>query len=107
MIIQRCRKSLKESFHGCLVLPPKIRNTNFGGKDIITIDGEYSGTWEIDEDRVFNFTADGETSTTLTNVLVGLLCRDINKWYLKQTYTPPHDAERLAKVGRGLMVRKT
>ena len=53
--------------------------------DVITIDGEYLGTWEIDEDRVFNFTADGETSTTLTNVFVGLLCRDIDKWHLKQT----------------------
>ena len=53
--------------------------------DVVTIDGEYLGTWEIDEDRVFNFTADGENSTTLTNVFVGLLCRDIDKWHLKQT----------------------
>jgi len=53
--------------------------------DVITIDGEYLGTWEIDEDRVFNFTADGETSTTLTNVFVGLLCRDINEWLLDQS----------------------
>ena len=37
--------------------------------DVIIIDGEYLGTQEIDEDRVPNFTADGETSTTLTNVL--------------------------------------
>jgi hypothetical protein len=53
--------------------------------DVITIDGEYLGTWEIDEDRVFNFTADGETSTTLTNVFVGLLCRDIKEWLLDQS----------------------
>lgn len=53
--------------------------------DITTIDGEYLGTWEIDKDRVCNFTADGETSTTLTNVFVGLLCRNINKLHLKQT----------------------
>ena len=53
--------------------------------DVITIVGEYLGTWEIDEDRLFNFTADGETRTTLTNVFVGLLCRDINEWLLDQT----------------------
>ena len=53
--------------------------------DVITIDGEYLGTWEIDEDRLFNFTADGEANITLTNVFVGLLCRDIDKWHLKQT----------------------
>lgn len=53
--------------------------------DVITVDGEYLGTWEIDEDRFFNFIADGETSTTLTNIFVGLLCRDINEWLLDQT----------------------
>ena len=53
--------------------------------DVITIDGEYLGKWEIDEDRLFNFIADGETSTTLTNVFVGLLCRDINEWLIDQT----------------------
>ena len=74
-----CRNGLSEND------PLKYPINLIENGDVITIDGEYLGKWEIDEDRVFNFTADGETSTTLTNVFAGLLCRDIDNWYLKQT----------------------
>lgn len=50
--------------------------------DVVTIDGEYLGTWDIDENGFVYFKADGEDKETLMDVFVGSLCRKINEWYL-------------------------
>jgi len=51
---------------------------------VITNDGEYLGTWSMDEYEHPSFTPDGEEEALLSHVLVGLLCYAIRDWHAKQ-----------------------
>ncbi len=53
---------------------------------VITNDGEYLGTWSMDEHHHPSFTPDGEGKALLSSVLVGLLCNDIRDWRAKQQH---------------------
>ena len=52
--------------------------------DVVTIDGEYLGTWDVDENGFVYFKANGEDEETLMDFFVGSLCRKINEWYLNR-----------------------
>ena len=48
---------------------------------VITEDGEYIGSWELDENGFAYFIPDGYSEVTLTDPFVGLLCSKIEDWY--------------------------
>ncbi|MEO1140258.1 MAG: hypothetical protein AAFW87_12460 [Pseudomonadota bacterium] len=54
---------------------------------VINNDGEYLGTWSMDEYEHPSFTPDGAEQALLSHVLVGLLCYDIRDWHAKQQHT--------------------
>ena len=48
---------------------------------VITEDGEYIGSWELDENGFAYFTPDGSSEVMLTDPFVGLLCKQIEDWH--------------------------
>lgn len=48
---------------------------------VVTQDGEYLGTWELDAEDHPSFTPDGQSQTLLWSPWVGLLCEKIAEWY--------------------------
>lgn len=48
---------------------------------VVTRDGEFLGTWSMDEHEHPSFTPDGATEPLLFHVVVGLLCIDIRAWH--------------------------
>ncbi|MDW4496560.1 hypothetical protein R5H30_01095 [Sulfitobacter sp. D35] len=51
---------------------------------VVTRDGEYLGTWEMDEDDHPSFTPDGETKVLFLEMWIGLLCQKIADWHEAQ-----------------------
>lgn len=51
----------------------------------MTRDGEYIGTWAMDQYDMPSFTPDGEAAPVFEAVLVGLLCMSIRNWYEEKT----------------------
>ncbi|CAN0304175.1 unnamed protein product, partial [Chrysoparadoxa australica] len=47
---------------------------------VVTRDGEYLGTWQMDENDHPSFTPDGETEVLFFEMWVGLLCKKIAAW---------------------------
>lgn len=56
---------------------------------VVTRDGEYLGTWEMDENNHPSFTPDGETDVLFFEMWIGLLCQKISDWYDAQDQAPP------------------
>lgn len=52
---------------------------------VITKDGEYIGTWSMDENEHAAFVPDGATEILLFSPWVGLLCQEIREWYEAKT----------------------
>ncbi|MGO7873947.1 hypothetical protein AB9F42_31990 [Rhizobium leguminosarum] len=48
---------------------------------VVTKDGEFLGTWTMDEHEHPSFTPDGASEPLLFHVLVGLLCLNIRAWH--------------------------
>ena len=50
---------------------------------VITIDGEYIGTWSTDDltDAFYQFTPEGTSNPLFTNPFVGFLCKEIEDWH--------------------------
>lgn len=48
---------------------------------VITKDGEYIGTWSMDDNEHPAFIPDGATETLFYSPWVGLLCQEIREWY--------------------------
>ena len=48
---------------------------------VVTEDGEYIGSWELDENGFAYFTPDGSSEVMLTDPFVGLLCKQIEDWH--------------------------
>lgn len=48
---------------------------------VVTKDGEFLGTWTMDEHEHPSFTPDGALEPLLSHALVGLLCLDIRAWH--------------------------
>jgi hypothetical protein len=48
---------------------------------VVTRDGEYLGTWIIDEHEHPSFTPDGASEPLLFHLVVGLLCMSIREWH--------------------------
>jgi hypothetical protein len=48
---------------------------------VVTKDGEFLGTWTMDNHEHPSFTPDGASEPLLSHVLVGLLCMNIRAWY--------------------------
>ena len=55
---------------------------------VVTQDGEYLGTWEMDENDHPSFTPDGETEVLFFEMWVGLLCQKIADWHEAQDQAP-------------------
>jgi hypothetical protein len=55
---------------------------------VVTNDGEYLGTWEMDENGHPSFTPDGETDVLFFEMWVGLLCQKIAGWHEAQDQAP-------------------
>lgn len=53
---------------------------------VVTKDGEYLGTWSMDEYEYPSFTPDGTSEPLLSHVVVGLLCLSIREWHAKSTF---------------------
>lgn len=51
---------------------------------VVTRDGEYIGTWEMDENDHPSFTPLGETEVLFFEMWVGLLCQKIAEWHEAQ-----------------------
>lgn len=51
---------------------------------VIEENGEYLGTWELDENGFAYFTPDDENDVRLTDPFLGLLCRKIEDWHNEQ-----------------------
>lgn len=47
---------------------------------VVSQDGEYLGTWEMDENDQPSFTPDGETEVLFFEMWIGLLCHKIADW---------------------------
>lgn len=55
------------------------------GGAVVTRDGEYLGTWNIDEsDAIYEFTPDGAAEPLLMSGFVKLLCDYIEQWHSQQ-----------------------
>jgi hypothetical protein len=52
---------------------------------VITRDGEFIGTWSMDENEHPSFTPDGADEPLLYDNWVGLLCQKIMEWHEAQT----------------------
>ena len=52
---------------------------------VITKDGEYIGTWSMDENEHPAFIPDGATEALIYSPWVGLLCQEIREWYEAKT----------------------
>lgn len=52
---------------------------------VVTRNGEYIGTWSMDQYDAPSFTPDGETLPFLEAPVVGLLCMTIRDWYEEKT----------------------
>lgn len=48
---------------------------------VVTQDGEYLGTWELDAEDHPSFTPDGEVESLLWSPWVGQLCEKIDAWH--------------------------
>ncbi|MBB2749794.1 UNVERIFIED_ORG: hypothetical protein GGI57_000460 [Rhizobium aethiopicum] len=48
---------------------------------VVTGDGEFLGTWTMDEHEHPSFTPEGASGPLLSHVLVGLLCLNIREWH--------------------------
>ncbi|MBY5590916.1 hypothetical protein HFO49_26095 [Rhizobium leguminosarum] len=48
---------------------------------VVTRDGEFLGTWTMDEHEHPSFTPEGASEPLLSHVLVGLLCLSIREWH--------------------------
>ncbi|CDZ32720.1 Hypothetical protein NGAL_HAMBI1146_00030 [Neorhizobium galegae bv. officinalis] len=48
---------------------------------VVTKDGEFLGTWTMDNHEHPSFTPDGASEPLLSHVLVGLLCMNIRAWH--------------------------
>ncbi|POO56166.1 hypothetical protein CTT39_05315 [Agrobacterium rosae] len=55
---------------------------------VVTRDGEYLGTWELDAEDHPSFTPDGHTEQLLWSPWVGLLCEEIEQWRQQQSRDP-------------------
>jgi hypothetical protein len=55
---------------------------------VVTRDGEYLGTWEMDENDHPSFTPDGEAEVLLFEMWIGLLCQKIADWHEAQDHAP-------------------
>lgn len=55
---------------------------------VVTRDGEYLGTWEVDENHHPSFTPDGETDVLFFEMWIGLLCQKIADWHEAQDQVP-------------------
>lgn len=58
--------------------------------DVITRDGEYLGTWKIDENDHPSFVPDGETEELFFNPFLGLLIDKIRKWHIQRSEDGKH-----------------
>jgi hypothetical protein len=55
---------------------------------VVTRDGEYLGTWAVDEtDAFYEFTPDGATEVLLGHPFMGFLCKFIEEWHLGRSTT--------------------
>lgn len=52
---------------------------------VVTRDGEYLGTWAMDQYEMPSFTPDGEAAPMIEAPLVGLLCMRIRDWHEEKT----------------------
>ena len=60
-------------------MAPKINLLDDGS--VVTQDGEYLGTYELDENDHPSFIPDGETEVLFFDVFIGLLCERIAAWH--------------------------
>jgi hypothetical protein len=58
---------------------------------VVTKDGEYIGTWTMDENEHPSFTPDGASKPMFYDNWVGLLCRKIMEWHEAETGEPMSD----------------
>jgi hypothetical protein len=52
---------------------------------VVTDDGEYIGSWDMDENAHPSFTPDGATEPLIFDVFVGSLCDRIRAWHEADT----------------------
>lgn len=71
-----------------LAQPYRFKNNLDEDGSVITRDGEYIGTWEMDENDHPSFTPLGETEVLFFEMWVGLLCQKIADWHDAQNETP-------------------
>lgn len=54
-------------------------------RSVVTRDGEYLGTWAMDQYDMPSFTPDGEAAAMFEAPLVGMLCMHIRDWHEERT----------------------
>jgi hypothetical protein len=64
-------------------LPWKINLLEDGS--VVTQDGEYLGTWDMDENDHPSFTPDGASESLLFHTFIPMLCDKIEEWRQKQS----------------------
>lgn len=66
---------------------PRNTDDGFGNAtgDVITADGEYLGTWEMNDGAIYSFIPDGEEEEIFSGSIIPFFCEDIENWHKKKS----------------------
>jgi len=54
---------------------------------VVTRDGEYLGTWQLDENDHPSFTPEGASNAAIFHTLIPIFCKKIEEWWKAQAST--------------------